>query len=90
MCIRDSRTIALDYGTTNPCVYLDIYDDGDVIWVDREYRWDSRVEKKQKTDSQYADDMVDFMGSNPDPVSYTHLDVYKRQGSGGAGCRGFT
>ena len=60
------RTIALDYGTTNPCVYLDIYDDGDVIWVDREYRWDSRVEKKQKTDSQYADDMVDFMGSNPD------------------------
>ena len=24
------------------------------------------MEKKQKTDSQYADDMVDFMGSNPD------------------------
>ena len=60
------RTIALDYGTTNPCVYLDIYDDGDIIWVDREYRWDSRVEKVQKTDSQYGDDMVEFMGNNPD------------------------
>ena len=60
------RTIALDYGTTNPCVYLDIYDDGDIIWVDREYRWDSRVEKVQKTDSQYGDDMSAFMGDNPD------------------------
>ena len=60
------RTVTLDYGTTNPCVYLDIYDDRDIIWVDREYRWDSRVEKVQKTDSQYGDDMVEFMGSNPD------------------------
>ncbi|WP_347562676.1 PBSX family phage terminase large subunit [Clostridium sp. HBUAS56010] len=61
-----TRTIALDYGTTNPCVYLDIYDDGDTIWVDREYRWDSRVEQIQKTDSQYGNDMVSFMGDNPD------------------------
>lgn len=62
-----TRTIALDYGTTNPCVFLDIYDDGDTIWVDQEYRWDSRVEKEgQKTDSQYGDDMVVFMGDNPD------------------------
>lgn len=62
-----TRTISLDYGTTNPCVFLDIYDDGDTIWVDREYRWDSRVEKEgQKTDSQYGDDMVFFMGDNPD------------------------
>lgn len=60
------RTISLDYGTTNPCVYLDIYDDGEIIWVDREYRWDSRAEKIQKTDKQYGDDMVSFMGDNPD------------------------
>lgn len=62
-----TRIVALDYGTTNPCVFLDIYDDGETIWVDREYRWDSRVEKEgQKTDSQYGDDMVAFMGDNPD------------------------
>lgn len=60
------RTIAVDYGTANPCVYLDIYDDGSVIWVDREYRWDSRVEKVQKSDKQYGDDMDSFMGDNPD------------------------
>lgn len=61
------RTIALDYGTSNPCVYLDIYDDGTTVWVDREYRWDSRAEQAgQKTDSQYGDDMAVFMGDNPE------------------------
>ena len=36
------RIIGCDYGTTNPCVFLDIYDDGETIRVEREYRWDSR------------------------------------------------
>lgn len=61
---RSTRTIACDYGTTNPCVFLDIYDDGETIRVEREYRWDSRKEHRQKTDAEYADDMADFMGSN--------------------------
>lgn len=62
------RTIALDYGTTNPCVYLDVLDDGEILWIDREYRWDSRIEKVQKTDSQYGEDMEKFMGSDPDRI----------------------
>lgn len=56
------RTIAVDYGTTNPMRYLDIYDDGEIIRVHREYNWDSRKERRQKTDKQYADDFMDFMG----------------------------
>lgn len=66
------RSIAVDYGTTNPCVFLDIWDDGQTLWVDREYRWDSRSEEArrspnpQRTDSQYADDMAAFMGSRPE------------------------
>lgn len=59
-----TRTIAVDYGTRNPCVYLDIYDDGKTLWVDNEYRWDSIKKQKQKTDSQYANDMQAFMGDN--------------------------
>ena len=55
------RTIACDYGTTNPTVFLDIYDDGDRIYVDREYRWDSRKELRQKTDREYADDFMQFL-----------------------------
>lgn len=67
-----SRVIAVDYGTTNPCVFLDTWDDGRTIWVDREYRWDSRSEEArrsgnpQKTDKQYADDMAEFMGTRPE------------------------
>ena len=66
------RSIAVDYGTTNPCVFLDVWDDGQTLWIDREYRWDSRSEEArrspnpQKTDSQYADDMTAFMGNRPE------------------------
>ena len=67
-----TRYIACDYGTTNPCVYLDIRDDGRDIWVEHEYRWDSKSPEAQrlatpnKTDSQYADDMAAFMGDDPE------------------------
>ena len=67
-----TRMISVDYGTTNPCVFLDTWDDGQVVWVDREYRWDSRSEEArrsaspQKTDKQYADDMAEFMGTRPE------------------------
>lgn len=66
------KYIAVDYGTTNPCVFLEIWDDGETVWVDREYRWDSRSEEArrtgnpQKTDAQYADDMAEFMGMIPE------------------------
>lgn len=57
------RTIAVDYGTTNPCVFLDIYDyREETVYVDREYRWDSRKEHRQKTDREYGDDFMQFMG----------------------------
>ncbi len=67
-----SKVIAVDYGTTNPCVFLETWDDGETIWVEREYRWDSRSEEArrsanpQKTDAQYADDMAAFMGNRPE------------------------
>ena len=63
------KCIAVDYGTTNPCVFLETWDDGTTLWIDREYRWDSRSEEArrsghpQKTDAQYADDMEEFMGT---------------------------
>ncbi len=63
-----SKSITVDYGTTNPCVFLEVWDDGETLWIDREYRWDSRSEEAQrtgnpqKTDAQYADDMETFMG----------------------------
>lgn len=63
------RYIAIDYGTTNATVFLDIYDDGDIAWVTREYYYDSKVKMAQKTDKQYADDLVHFINEGPAPTA---------------------
>ena len=79
------RYIACDYGTSNPTVFLDIYDDGEKIRVDREYRWDSRKERRQKTDQEYADDFVEFMGEHPctvlvDPSAASFIVALRQRG----------
>jgi phage terminase large subunit len=54
--------ISVDAGTANAQVYLDVYDDGTVLWCDREYYWDSRAQGRQKTNGEYASDLELFMG----------------------------
>lgn len=74
------KMIAVDYGTTNPCVFLETWDDGETVWIEREYRWDSRSEEAQrsghpqKTDKEYADDMAQFMGSRPEDQCIVIVD----------------
>lgn len=83
-----TRYIACDYGTTNPTTFLDIYDDGEIVRVDREYRWDSRETLRQKTDSEYADDLQTFMGDDPqflcpvivDPSAASFIVELQRRG----------
>jgi len=53
--------IGVDYGTTNPTVFLDGIDDSRVVWIDNEYYWDSAKENRQKTDGELADDMETFI-----------------------------
>lgn len=57
------KVIACDYGTVNPCVFLEctISETG-IVYVLREYRWDSRVKMNQKTDAEYVKDMIAFIG----------------------------
>lgn len=61
------RYIAVDYGTQNPTVFLDCYDDGDTLWIVNEYYYDGRNSGRQKEDSEYADDLEAFIkdGSSP-------------------------
>ena len=63
---HQQRIVAVDYGTTNPMVFLDIYDDGKIFWITREYYWDSTIEMRQKTDAEYAGDLVEFIGPTGD------------------------
>ena len=86
-----SRTIACDYGTVNPFVLLDVYDDGSTVWVDNEYRWDSRdidqSQGRQKTDQEYADDFLTFQGPNQqfwcpavvDPSAASFIEELRRR-----------
>lgn len=55
------RYIAIDYGTANPMVFLDIWDDGEIIWIDNEYYYDGRTAKGQKSDNKYGDDFEEFV-----------------------------
>lgn len=82
---HEQRIIAVDYGTANPMVFLDIYDDGRIFWVAREYYWDSAETMRQKTDAEYVDDLVEFIGPNksakvivdPSAASF-RAEMYKR------------
>lgn len=62
------KFIACDYGTTNPMRYLEIWDDGDKLYVNKEYDWNSRETGRQKTDKEYADDLLAFMGEQQCPL----------------------
>ncbi|WPS86477.1 PBSX family phage terminase large subunit [Brevibacillus halotolerans] len=58
------RYISIDYGSQNPTVFLDCWDDGNTVWVLDEYYYDGRKEGKQKENSEYADDLEKFIGSD--------------------------
>lgn len=53
--------VTMDYGTTNPMVFLNVWDDGKNYWIYDEYYFDSKREQRQKTDGQYADDFERFV-----------------------------
>jgi len=55
------HAIMVDYGTTNPMCFLEGIDTPGALWIDREYWWNSVKEMRQKTDAEYADDLVKFI-----------------------------
>jgi len=56
--------VGVDYGTTNPCVFTLIgYNPGVYpnMWLEKEYYFDSKKELRQKSDYDYALDMIEFI-----------------------------
>lgn len=56
--------VGIDYGTTNPTAFVLIgYNPNHYpnIWLEREYFYDSRKEGRQKTDTEYAEDLKAFL-----------------------------
>ena len=55
--------VSCDYGTQNATVFLLWQKKSDGSWVCiKEYYYSGRDSQKQKTDSEYADDLADFLG----------------------------
>ena len=68
--------VGIDYGTVNPYVFIDAYDDGHRLWFDRERYYDSKKEHRQRTDQEQADDLLRFM----DECAGRQLDPRERPG----------
>lgn len=56
--------VGVDYGTTNPTAMVMVgvnRNSHPNLWVEKEYYYDSKVHQRQKTDSEYAHDLVRFI-----------------------------
>ena len=60
------RVIAIDYGITNPTVFLDIYDNGEISFIHNEYYYGKAKDGKAKSDVELADDFDTFVGTEKD------------------------
>jgi PBSX family phage terminase large subunit len=60
--------LGIDYGTSNACAFVLVgvnrqkYPN---VWVEDEYYYDSKVQQRQKTDSEYATDLIKFIQGKP-------------------------
>lgn len=82
--------ISVDYGTQNPLHAIKFVKDGGGIWhaVD-EFRYSGREEGRQKTDTDYVNDLVDFTYDAPeddaveiivDPSASSFIAALRRRG----------
>lgn len=65
----------VDYGTTLPCSFVMVGVNKSKfpnMWVERCYYFDSKVAQRQKTDSEYAADFLEFVRERP--VKATYID----------------
>lgn len=64
----ESMILGVDYGTTNPCSFVLVSINKSKypnMWVDSVYYYDSKVHQRQKTDSEYAEDLIKFIENKP-------------------------
>lgn len=71
--IPEYSIVGIDYGTRDPCSFVNVsinrsrYPN---LWVDSIFYYDSKVHQRQKTDSEYADDLIKFLQGKPVKAIY--------------------
>lgn len=78
--------VSVDYGTQNPTTF-GLWGFSDGVWYKvKEYHYDGRKESKQKTDQEYYEDLVEFIGDLKvlavivDPSAASFIAVLKKNG----------
>lgn len=62
--------VGIDYGTTNPFAALTLGLGADKrLYLAREWRWDSKLQKRQLTDVEYSKRLRQFLANHPVPGS---------------------
>lgn len=67
--------VGIDYGTTNPCAFALVGYNPETfphLWLEKEYYYDSKKKNRQKTDSEYAQDLAKFTEGYP--ISAIYVD----------------
>lgn len=65
--------VGIDYGTTNPFAALTLGLGADKrLYLAREWRWDSKLQKRQMTDVEYSRRTREFLRAHPIPGSKLH------------------
>ena len=86
--------VSVDYGTRNPTVFLlwqrekeSVAETAGERWVcKREYCWDGRARQRQKTDGEYAEDLLLFLGDEylqtviVDPSAASFITELRKRG----------
>lgn len=85
------KMVAIDHGTGNPTA-MGLFGFNPFttpkVWLEKEYYYDSRKEQKQKTDAQYVDDYIKFVGNTKvngiivDPAAATLKAEFRERGIG--------
>lgn len=85
--VKDSYYVSCDYGTQNATVFLLWCKNTDGKWICiKEYYYSGREEVTQKTDTEYADDLKEFLGDiKPkaiiiDPSAASFIAELKKRG----------
>ena len=78
--------VSMDYGTINPTAMGLWRLHNGKVFMEREYYHDSRKERRQKTDEEYYQDLVAFVGDTPiqrviiDPSAASFKECIRRHG----------
>ncbi|MGG1597626.1 PBSX family phage terminase large subunit [Paenibacillus naphthalenovorans] len=78
--------VSCDYGTQNPTTF-GLWGQCKGIWYKiKEYHYDGRAKSRQKTDEEYCDDLIEFVGKLPikgviiDPSAASFIAAVKKRG----------